>query len=324
MPTIPHSGEKPPAPEPPKPDAVTVSPFYHSSVNEITQPNSYTACSHYLTRRWKRELGPTGYAILTSFRDRCFFNRKTGELRDVIQVPVTDIAEECGISEKTVRREMATNRALQRFVRAQREPVPDIRRGGWHWGPNTYQVAMDDPIHPSDEPELLEIVRRKAVEAEKVPEDPLARARRLAALGQSDRTQNDGGQQRSDNLTERRDNLTGGPDKLTAAPGQIDRTLKSLDSSLPEKTLPDAAIAAPDLLASLFKDQEPDRIVPLPQRWEELAEPERRPYLDRARQELLAIHAGSGIAPKPKLIEVRAQNLYTVAKKEGDSNTTVS
>jgi len=230
MPTIPHSGGKLPAPEQPAPeqpaperptseqptsDAVTISPFYHSSVNEITQPNSYTACSHYLTRRWKRELGPTGYAILTSFRDRCFFNRKTGELRDVIQVPVTDIAAECGISEKTVRRELATNKALQRFVRAQREPVPDVRRGGWHWGPNTYQVAMDDPIHPADEPELLEIVRRKAVDAEKVPEDPLARARRLATLGQSDRTQNDEGRQRSDNLTERRDNLTGGPDKLT-------------------------------------------------------------------------------------------------------------
>lgn len=324
MPTIPHSGGKPPAPEQPTSDAVTISPFYHSSVNEITQPNSYTACSHYLTRRWKRELGPTGYAILTSFRDRCFFNRKTGELRDVIQVPVTDIATECGISEKTVRRELATNKALQRFVRAQREPVPDARRGGWHWGPNTYQVAMDDPIHPVDEPELLEIVRRKATEADKVPEDPLMRARRLATLGQPDRTQNDGGRQRSVNLSERRDNLTGGPDKLTATPGQIDRTLKSLDSSLPEKTFPDAATAAPDFSASLFEDQEPNRTDPLPQRWEDLAEPERRPYLDRARQELLAIHAGSGIAPKPKLIEVRAQNLYTVAKKEGDSNATVS
>lgn len=104
---------------------VSLSPFYHSSVNEITEPGSYAAHSHYLTRRWKRELGPTGYAILTSLRDRCFYNRKTGELRNAVQVLIAEIAEECGVSDRTVRRELETNAALKKFVRVQREYAPD-------------------------------------------------------------------------------------------------------------------------------------------------------------------------------------------------------
>ena len=362
MTTIPHSGPRlnddpgdhhpgdDRAGEPEANDAVAISPFYYSSVNEITQPNSYTASSHYLTRRWKRDLGPTGYAILTSFRDRCFYNRKTGELRDVIQVPVTEIADECGISEKTVRRELAANRALQKFVRAQREPVPDVRRGGWRWGPNTFQVAMDDPIHPDDEPELLAIVRRKAEEADKAPEDPLARARRLAAgsqkpaetpqktapsggkpaLGQNDRTKAEAPPQRSDRLTERADNLTTEADKLADPPGQIDRTLKNPDSSLPEQTLPDAAGAAPEFSLSLFSGEEkeglsvgvtlaptepPARRQPRP--WPQLTDAEQEPYFVQSRRELEAIHAGTGISPKPKLIEVRARNLYEMEGRKG-------
>ena len=34
------------------------------------------------------------------------------------------------------------------------------------------------------------------------------------------------------------------------------------------------------------------------------------------RRELVAIHTGSGITPKPKLVEVRAKNLYKVSWKK--------
>lgn len=44
--------------------------------------------------------------------------------------------------------------------------------------------------------------------------------------------------------------------------------------------------------------------------WVELTEAARTPWLDQARGELVAIHTGSGIPPKPRLIDVRARNLY--------------
>lgn len=47
-----------------------------------------------------------------------------------------------------------------------------------------------------------------------------------------------------------------------------------------------------------------------------LAPAQQRVHLDRAEQELIALHAGMGITPKSKLIEQRALNLYAAALKE--------
>ena len=52
-------------------------------------------------------------------------------------------------------------------------------------------------------------------------------------------------------------------------------------------------------------------------RWQDLPEAEQQPWLDQARRELELIHAGSGITPKPKLVEVRAKNLYEVSLRAG-------
>ncbi len=48
---------------------------------------------------------------------------------------------------------------------------------------------------------------------------------------------------------------------------------------------------------------------------------QQRVHLDHAEQELVALHAGTGIKPKAKLIEQRALNLYAVALKGGQSTT---
>ena len=210
------------------PNAVALSPFYLTARNEILQPDKFSAHSHYLTRRWKRELGPNGYAILASLRERCYCNRKTGERRETLTVRLAEIADECGVSERTVRRELAENAALRRFVQAQREADRDARTGGFLFGPSSYRVAMDDPLHPLDEPEMLELVRRKAEEADKTPADPVARARRRAAeeaaergqtstCGQIDRT--------SESDPERAVNLSATSGQFVHTSGQIDRTL---------------------------------------------------------------------------------------------------
>ena len=50
--------------------------------------------------------------------------------------------------------------------------------------------------------------------------------------------------------------------------------------------------------------------------WKLLSGTEQQPWLEQARRELVAIHTGSGITPKPKLVEVRAKNLYEVSLKK--------
>ena len=92
--------------------------------------------------------------------------------------------------------------------------------------------------------------------------------------------------------------------------------LKSLDSSLLQMTLPDTPSGVSECSASLFEEQssEPEwASVPL---WKLLSETEQQPWLEQARRELVAIHTGSGITPKPKLVEVRAKNLYEMSWKK--------
>ncbi len=305
---------------------LTVSPFYYSSVNEITKPESLTFTSHYFADRWMRELGPVGTAIVVILRSHCYHNRKRGELRDRVQLPVPQIAEEVGVSAKTVRREMDGNRALQRFVRVHVEYAPGRTPESVRRDANSYQVAMDDPVHPQDEARLQEVIREKARQMEKgaeAEEDAKARAKQKQkpiggkSDGQKPCGQNDqaalGG---VDNLTRGRDNLAPGTPILTRPSGQNDQALRESFSVLQNPL--DSSL---EFLLTLFPDEEVppfnNASLSIWPRWEDLAEAKRASYLERARTELVAIHVGSGIAPKPKLIEVRAQNLYLAAQKAG-------
>ncbi len=297
-------------------DDLTVSPFYYSSVNEITKPESLTFTSHYFADRWMRELGPVGAAIVVILRSHCYHNRKRGELRDRVQLPVPQIAEEVGVSAKTVRRELEGNCALQRFVRVHVEYTPGRTPESVRRDANSYQVAMDDPVHPQDEARLQEVIREKARQMEKGAEDEedaKARAKQKPAARRAEDKKPPGHFDQAaaggmDNLTRGRDNLALGTPILTRPSGQNDHALKESFS-----VLQNPLDSSPEFSLTLFSDEEVPP--PTPQRWEDMAEAEQRPYLDRAQQELVAIHAGSGIMPKPRLIEMRAQNLYLAAQK---------
>ena len=102
-------------------EMITLSPFYHSAVNAVTEPNRLVFCSRYLIERWSPLLGGTGLQILLYLRTHCFHDRRTGECRDQWQVSRAEIARAVGVSEATVKRELAQNEALRRFVRPQQE-----------------------------------------------------------------------------------------------------------------------------------------------------------------------------------------------------------
>ena len=247
---------------------LTVSPFYYSSVNEITKPESLTFTSHYFADRWMRELGPVGTAIVVILRSHCYHNRKRGELRDRVQLPVPQIAEEVGVSAKTVRRELDGNKALQRFVRVHVEYAPGRTPESVRRDANSYQVAMDDPVHPQDEARLQEVIREKARQMEKGAgdeEEAKARARQKQKpaggksdgqngksdgqkpSGQNDQTAPEG----VDNLALGVDNLAPGTPILTRPSGQNDQALKESFS-----VLQNPLDSYSDFSLALFSDEE--------------------------------------------------------------------
>ena len=297
-------------------DELTLSPFYHSAVNEVTKPNSLVFVSHYFADRWMRDLGPVGSAIVIALRPHCYQNRSAGELRNRIQLPVPQIAAEVGVSPKTVRREMDANKTLQRFVQRREEYAPGPTPQSLRTDSYSYLVAMDDPVHPLDQERLQEAVREKVRRMEKGggEGDAKDRARRRQGGGQKQVPPGQSDQaapSRVVNLSIPLGQSVPEAAKLSIPPGQIDQALKESSESSEFKENPSS-----DFSLSLFGGEDK----PKPPGWPELTEAQRAPWLDRARQELFAIHAGSGVTPKERLVESRARNLYDLSlrKIEGE------
>ena len=279
-----------------------------------------------------RELGPLGSALVICLRSHCYHDRVKGELRDRVKIAVPDVAAEIGVSAKTVRRELETiaeaGAPLARFLRVHIVYTPGRTPESVRRDANMYQVAMDDPVHPLDEPALLAAVRAKEARAEKggggeSEQEAKERARREGRQG------HDGGGQRSPqkppgqndqatlgglvNLAPPLDNLALGPPKMTRGSGQNDQALSDSSSILlnPLNPLPKSLPPA----VSEERKERAERIT-LAAAFAALAPAQQRVHLDRAEQELIALHAGMGITPKSKLIEQRALNLYAAALKE--------
>ena len=298
-------------------EGITVSPFYYSAVNEITKPNSLVFLSHYFVDRWMRDLGPVGTAIVAVLRSHCYQNRTTHELRNRIQLSVPAIAAEVGVSPKTIRREMEANQALQKFIQRREEYAPGPTPQSLRTDAYSYLVAMDDPVHPLDQDLLQDVIREKVQRMEKGggEEDAKARARQRQERtekqkppGQFDQA----AQSRVVNLTTPPGQFVHTPGQFVHTPGQIDQTLKDSLDSLEFKENPSSEFSL-----TLF----PDKNVPEPEwasvpHWKLLSGTEQQPWLEQARRELVAIHTGSGITPKPKLVEVRAKNLYEMSLKK--------
>ena len=298
---------------------ITVSPFYYSTVNEITKPNSLVFTSHYFVDRWMRDLGPVGAAIVVVLRSHCYQNRAKGELRNRIQLAVPQIAAEVGVSPKTIRREIDANKVLQKFIQRREEYAPGPTPQSLRTDAYSYLVAMDDPVHPLDQELLQESIREKAQRMEKGggQDDAKARARQKqcgqnqkSLGGQKPHGQNDHaipGELVKLSTPPGQNDLTGV--KLSTPPGQNDHALIDSFESSEFKENP-----SPDFSLSLFSESE--RKQPEPTSWLCLTKTDQSPWLEQAMRELVLIHTGTGITPKPKLVEVRAKNLYEMSLRE--------
>jgi len=138
-----------------------ISPYYIDARNSLTQPDRMVFLSQYFRRSWMPALGPLGTAIVIYLRGACYYNRKTGETRDTIQISQREIAVGCGCSVPTIKRELERNEALRRFVQTSPEWERDGASGRVRQLENHYKIAMDDPLTEADEARLEAMVQER-------------------------------------------------------------------------------------------------------------------------------------------------------------------
>lgn len=143
--------------------------FHLSAVHAVTGYD-------YLTRKWQPREGPLFVALIRALRSHCYYNRETGEVRTSCFPSLATIAQECGVSRRTVCRLLQRdsegrfiNRSLERFIRVIPRRRYDAEGHRQVQTSNLYMVAMDDPPIPEDdalvaekERELAEAMKRSS------------------------------------------------------------------------------------------------------------------------------------------------------------------
>ena len=158
-----------------------ISPYYIDARNSLTQPDKMVFLSQYFRRSWMPALGPLGTAIVIYLRGACYYNRKTGETRDTIQIAQREIAVGCGCSVPTIKRELERNEALRRFVQISPEWERDGASGRVRQLENHYKIAMDDPLTEADEARLEVMVEERMGARSKIVAGPGDRPRKPSA-----------------------------------------------------------------------------------------------------------------------------------------------
>lgn len=158
---------------------IAVLPYYHQLENEITKPNQGTFVTRYFQTKWRPALGSEASNIVLALRLLANQDGATFASQDTI-------ASYAGISVRQLKRWLSQNedavgtrspewlaqwRVLHRhFLRSKSHRY--LLRKDPHRGAvvkrttSLYHVAMDDPVHPDDEPRLYVAAAERIVREE--------------------------------------------------------------------------------------------------------------------------------------------------------------
>ena len=139
-----------------QPDVFLLQGVYQDDYNAIVQPGRVFVGTQYFRKRWLPLLKPTLWVLILTLRQRCYWNKETGEMRDYCRATYADLAREIGVSRRTVIRALnpeeeerrrgvdlfiPRREVLRRFSSRQGREVNDCML--WY-------VQLDDPLVPED------------------------------------------------------------------------------------------------------------------------------------------------------------------------------
>jgi len=124
--------------------------LYHQARNNIIKPQSYVpGNTRYFWEKWAPDLGPNLTMIIMQLRRRSFYDPRTGETRNHNTISLTTLEKDTGLSGRTIQRELKREISLN-FVRRTANYNYSNKLHKKVRTANTYQVFLDEPLHPSD------------------------------------------------------------------------------------------------------------------------------------------------------------------------------
>jgi hypothetical protein len=124
---------------------------YGNERARLIQPERGMFVTLYFMFQWLPLIGHSAMAVIFAARSMCYWNPKTGELRNKIETDMSELAERASVSVRTVKDVLNNELVKKYFIRyvVRRMMTPNgIRTAGI-----LLQVRMDDPLTPKDQEE---------------------------------------------------------------------------------------------------------------------------------------------------------------------------
>ena len=122
---------------------------YGSERARLIQPERGMFLTGYFFNNWLPLIGHSAFTVILAARSLCYWNPMTGELRNVVETEMGEIAEKAAVSVRTVK-DVLNNELVQRYFLRYR-----VRRvmtsNGVRTAGISLQVRMDDPLTPLDQ-----------------------------------------------------------------------------------------------------------------------------------------------------------------------------
>ena len=122
---------------------------YGSQRARLIQPERGMFVTGYLFSKWLPLLGHSAFTVILAARSMCYWNPMTGELRNVVETEMGEIAERAAVSVRTVKDVLNTDEVQQYFLRYRVRRV--MTSNGVRTAGISMQVRMDDPLTPQDQ-----------------------------------------------------------------------------------------------------------------------------------------------------------------------------
>jgi len=122
---------------------------YGSERAKLIQPERGMFVTGYFFNNWLPLLGHSALTIILAARSMCYWNPMTGELRNVVETEMGELAERAAVSVRTVKDVLNAELVQRYFLRYRVRRV--MTANGVRTAGISLQVRMDDPLTPLDQ-----------------------------------------------------------------------------------------------------------------------------------------------------------------------------
>ncbi len=122
---------------------------YGSRRAKLIEPERGMFVTLYSFYSWLPLLGHSAFATILAARSLCYWNPMTGELRNVIETDMSELARRAAVSVRTVKDVLSQELVRQYFLRYKVRRI--ITPNGVRTAGISLQVRMDDPLTPQDQ-----------------------------------------------------------------------------------------------------------------------------------------------------------------------------